>query len=238
MNPNTINNPRRSTSFTLSLVFLFALVLTPPPMSHAQELQKGITVQMPRTTSAIAYPAADNADAWVVAVTEDGKLYFGTKLVTPDQLAEEIKLAPGHSDEKLYIKADAHAPFAYVKSALGSARSTHFDEVVLLTSQQASSGHGDIVPPQGFEVLLGVPRSGEVIFVRLSNSAQASMLNVNDKRVPWSELESTLKGLVHSRAQIVQVETNDAVPFADVIRAIDEARAAGATVAVPIFHSL
>lgn len=87
-------------------------------------------------------------------------------------------------------------------------------------------------------MLLRAPAGGEVISVRLSTSAQGSTLNVNDKLVPWSELESTLRGLAHGQPQIVQVEANDAVPFADVIRVIDEARAAGAKVALPIFHSL
>ena len=223
-------------------VCLIAVTLTvggvPPASAQAPPQQKGVSVQMPRTTSAVAYPAADNANARIVAVTADGTFYFGTKPVTPGQLAEEMKVTPHNSDAKLYIKADAHAPFAYVKNALRPARSANFDEVVLLTSQPGTPQVGEMVPPQGLDVLLRAPSGGEVIPVRLSTSAQGPTLNVNDKLAPWSELESTLKGLVHSRTQYVQVEANDAVSFADVIRVIDEARAAGATVALPIFHPL
>jgi hypothetical protein len=37
---------------------------------------------------------------------------------------------------------------------------------------------------------------------------------------------------------VVQVEANDAVPFGEIMRVVDDARATGATVALPIFHSL
>jgi biopolymer transport protein ExbD len=235
MNPNTTKNPRTTFFVAVSFVFLFAVVLAPPHMSYAQELQKGVSVQMPHTTTAIAYPAADNADAVVVAVAEDGKLYVGNKPVTPDELAQEIKLTPRTPDARLYIKADSRASFAFVKGVLGPASSAHFEEVVLLTSQPAPRA-GAIVPPRGLDVLLGAPVGGQTVFVRLSSSSNGSTLTVNDKRVSWSELESTLKGFTQTR--IVQVEANDAVPFADVIRVIDEARAAGASVALPIFHWL
>jgi biopolymer transport protein ExbD len=62
---------------------------------------------------------------------------------------------------------------------------------------------------------------------------------VNNRRVSASELGRTLKGFLDNHAQVVEVDANDAVPFGDIMRVIDEARAAGAiTVALPIFRSL
>jgi biopolymer transport protein ExbD len=183
-------------------------------------------------------PAADNQDAWVVAVTADGSLYFGADPMTPEALADWIKTHHRNREAKLYIKADARALFASVKAALGAARSSNFEDVVLLTSQTGSHSPGTVVPPEGIEVLLGAPASGEAIQIRLSGPARGSTLTVNDRRLTSPELESTLKGLVHNHAQIVQVEANDAVPFGDIMRVIDQARAAGATVALPIFHSI
>jgi biopolymer transport protein ExbD len=148
-----------------------------------------------------------------------------------------MKTHPRNREAKLYVKADVRAQFAYVKTALGPASSSYFEDVVLLTSQPGAAS-GSIVPPKGIEVLLGAPASGGAIQVRLSGPAQGSTLTVNDRRLTSPELERTLKGLVHNHAQIVQVEADDAVPFGDIMRVIDQARAAGATVALPIFHSL
>jgi biopolymer transport protein ExbD len=205
--------------------------------AQTPELQKGVSVQMARTTHAAAYTAADNADAWIVAVTSNGRLYFGTKSVTPDQLAEEMKVTPRHRDAKLYIKADARATFDQVKSALGPARSDGFDEIVLLTSQPGSATPGTLAPPKGIEVVIGIQESGESIAVRLPRPTDGTPLTVNSKPSTWPELESNLKRLVHGPVQ-VRIEANDAVPFADIVRVIDEARAAGATVAIPIYHSI
>jgi biopolymer transport protein ExbD len=218
-----------------TLVVAANFFLTGP--AQAPELRPGVTVQMATTTHAAAYAAADNADAWIVAVTSDRKLYFGTKAVTPEELMDEMKVTSRHRDAKLYLKADARATFADLKGALGPARSAHFEDIVLLTSQPGSSAPGRIAPPEGIEVAIGIEKTGESIPVHLSGPAEGAALTVNGKPVTWPELESTLKGLVHGQAQ-VRIETNDAVPFANIVRVIDGARAAGATVALPVYQSI
>ena len=229
-------NSRRSTTF--SILTVAAAILFAPIPSHTQEMQRGVSVQMPVTNNATSMPDADQNDVWVVAVTANGSLYLGADSMTPEGLADWMKTHPRTRESKLYIKADARAPFASVKAALGPARSSNFDDVVLLTSQPGSHAPGTVAPPKGIEVLLRAPTSGGAIQIRLSGPARGSTLTVNDRRLTSPELESTLKGLVHNHAQIVQVEANDAVPFGDIMRVIDQARAAGATVALPIFHSL
>ena len=71
------SNSQRQLQMTLALALIVPLSLG---ISLAQHLRQGVSVQMARTTNATAYPAADNADAWIVAVTADGRLYFGVKL--------------------------------------------------------------------------------------------------------------------------------------------------------------
>jgi len=220
---------------TLAVAANFAL--TGP--AQTPELRQGVSVQMAHTTHAAAYTAADNADAWIVAVTSGGKLYFGTKLVTPDQLAEEMKITPRQRDAKLYVKADARATFESVKSALGPARSDGFDDIVLLTSQPGSTAVGTIAPPKGVEVAIGIGNGGEAIPVRLSGPAEGATLTVDGNPSSWPELETTLRQRVHGQPQVqVQIDANDAVAFGDIVRVIDQARAAGATVALPIYHSI
>jgi len=202
-------------------------------------LQKGVSVQMAVTNNAQAEPAADELDAWVIAVTADGRLFFGAEQETAEGLLEQMKINPRKRDQNLYIKADARAPFSEVKKALHAAREGRFENPVLLTAQHASVRPGTVVPPNGIGVSLSEPRSGDAVFVRLSSSEQGpATLNINGQTMAWQELDSTLKQAAHSPGQTVQVEANDAVSFADVMRVLDAARANNATVSLPIFNSL
>ena len=202
-------------------------------------LQEGVSVQMAVTHNAQPVPAADEMDAWVVAVTADGRLFFGAHQETSEGLLEQMKVNPRKRDQNLYIKADARARFSEVKKALYAAREGRFENPVLLTLQHESVRPGAVVAPKGIGVSLSEPRSGEAVFIRLSSSEQGpATLNINGQTVSWTELATTLKQAVQSASQTVQVEANDAVSFADVMRVLDAARASNATVALPIFNSL
>jgi len=54
-------------------------------------MQKGISVELVPTSSAVPVPDADSPDALIITVTDTGKLYFGIDSVTPASLAEKIK---------------------------------------------------------------------------------------------------------------------------------------------------
>jgi biopolymer transport protein ExbD len=217
-------------ALSLSATANHAAAQTPP-------MTRGISVQMPETRNAATYADADNANAWIVAVTVDGQLYLGPRPVTPEQLFEEMKATPRQRDAKLYIKADARSTFSSLKAALGPARSAQFENVVFLTSQPGSYSHSATASPQGINVEI-LPQKKEAIDVHLSSQAEASQVIVNGKAITWLELGRTLKNLVRGPGEVVVVEANDAVPFADVIRVLDEARKTGARLAVPSYHSL
>jgi|SRR5690349_15969979 biopolymer transport protein ExbD len=202
-------------------------------------LQKGISVQMAVTNNAQAMPAADELDAWVIAVTADGKLFFGADQETAEGLLEQMKVNPRKRDQNLYIKADARAPFSEVKKALYAAREGRFETPVLLSTQHESVQPGTVVAPRGIAVRLRESANGEVAFVRLSSSERGpATLNINGQTVAWKELDNTLKQAAHNPSQTVQVEANDAVTFSDVMRVLDVARASKATISLPIFNSL
>jgi len=206
----------------------------------AQTLRKGISVEMAITKNAAPTPEADDENAWIVTVLRDGALYFGTDRVTPEGLLDRMTRTPRNRSQKLYIKADARAPFASVKSALGAARSSFFEEAVLLTSQPGSATPGTIVPPKGLEGrIIPLANAGTTV-VRLSSSGEAPpTLRINNEAVSWSDLPSTLKRIVRSQGvKMVQVEADDAVPFAAIVAVLDEARGDGATLALPSFHSI
>lgn len=203
--------------------------------SAAQTLQRGISVAMATTTNATPMPEADDENAWIVTVMGDGALYFGTDRVTAASLEEAMKSRPRNRDQKLYIKADARAPFASVKSALGVARSSLFEEAVLLTSQPESPAPGTIVRPKGLEVLVGPPPGGTVAtVVQLLNSGQERpMLKINNDPISWSALQSTLtQHFQKGDEKVVLVRADGGLPFGDVVRAIDACRATGAKAVV------
>ena len=139
---------------------LVALMMTaipggaPAQQSEVVPLQRGVSVQMPVTSNAVAVPRADSQDALVVALTEDGTAYLrGDRISTP-ALAERIRSILATRNEKtLYIKADARVPYARVVEIIDAMQKSGVEGLTLLTSQQDASDQGKrLVPPKGLEM--------------------------------------------------------------------------------------
>jgi biopolymer transport protein ExbD len=115
-------NSARLKSRMWSVAFLVGITtMSAISRSSAQAMQKGISVELAPTSSAVPVPDADNQDALIITVTDTGRIYFGIDPVTPDSLAEKLKGHPSRS-QSLYIKADARAPYACVVKVLDAAR--------------------------------------------------------------------------------------------------------------------
>jgi biopolymer transport protein ExbD len=177
-------------------------------------------------------PDADNQDAWIVAVTADGNLYFGTDPVTPSQLADKMKSRPRRRTQNLYIKADALASFATVRQVLVTAHQMYFDDVILLTSQSNSAAPGTVVSPQGLELLLEPPSDSVTPVVQITKSAQQEpTLQVNRRQIPQSNLKNLLTQLLQTRSEkVVVLKTDGPISFADVVHVVDTCHAVGAKV--------
>src|SRR6516162_11325080 len=67
----------------LVLLIIF-MVITPM-------LQKGISVDMAKVNNPEQMPDADKEDALIVAIMRDGKVFFGSDQVQPDQLTTKVK---------------------------------------------------------------------------------------------------------------------------------------------------
>jgi biopolymer transport protein TolR len=143
-------------------VCLIALSLAATPVV-AQDptipMQRGITVKLPATSNAVAVPSADKQDALVVAVTHDGRLYLGTDLISPAELADKVKseLAT-RTDKRLYVKADARTPYAHVVAVLDAVRRSGVQGLILLTDQRRPADAGRPVTPTGLEMLVVLTR--------------------------------------------------------------------------------
>jgi biopolymer transport protein ExbD len=237
MNSSATCSPKISALATAAVLtaILFAA------SANAQQLQRGISVEMATARNASPMPAADEDDAWVVAVTADGSIYFGTDKMSGPELTDTIRTMPHKRDQHLFIKADARATFASLKPVLGAARDCYFKTPVLLTSQPVPAPPGTIVPAKGFEVMV-VPQADQTL-VQLSNDGKTPdgkmSLWIDGKPAPWPDFEGTLNTALQKRgSKLIQIEPGDSVPFAAIVRVIDAAKANGASVALPAFHAL
>ena len=208
---------------------------TGPTARAAQTMQKGISVQLPVASNAVAMPDADQKDSLIVTVTDGGSVYFGVDPISPAALAEKIRSGlSNRAEKKLYIKADARTPYASVAKVLDAVRTEGVKAPNLLTAQRGSAETGTLVPPQGLEVLIGppVPSGSEAIVVQVLNSGQRRpTLKINNEQIPWTTLQSTLSQLFQNRTEkMVLVKAETTLPFADVVDVTDAARSTGAKV--------
>jgi biopolymer transport protein TolR len=149
------NNLARLKNTVGSLTLLAVVTsVTLVPRSSAQAMQKGISVELAPTSSAVPVPDADNQDALIVTVTDEGKLYFGIDPVTSGSLAEKLKGRLSDRTQNLYIKADARAPYASVVKVLDAAHTAGVADVTLLTTQPKATKAGTVVFPEGIEMEL------------------------------------------------------------------------------------
>jgi biopolymer transport protein ExbD/biopolymer transport protein TolR len=131
MSSNINVTPMVDVMLVLLIIFM---VITPM-------LQKGVSVDMAKTNNPIQMPDADKEDSLLVAVTRDGKIFFGTDQVTADQLAGKVKdRLANKADKRVFVKADARAKYKSVVEVVDNVRSAGVDQLGLLTEQRKSGG--------------------------------------------------------------------------------------------------
>lgn len=124
-------------------------------------LRRGITVELPRTTSAASVPEADKEDALVLTIKCDGSTYLGTNTISIAELPEKLNEAlSARTEQTLFLKADAHAAYASLISVLDSLHRAGIEGVTLLTAQAGASTAGTLLPPKGLAMRIVAPRAG------------------------------------------------------------------------------
>src|SRR5260370_26229271 len=92
----------KNRAWTVALLVVVTAV-SAAPRSIAQAMQKGISVELAPTSSAVPVPDADKQDALIITVTDAGRLYFGIDPVTPRSLAEKLNIRLSDHRQNLYI---------------------------------------------------------------------------------------------------------------------------------------
>ncbi len=122
--PNVI--PMADIMLVLLIIFM---VITPM-------LQKGMTVDMARTETAIDMPTADRDDAVIVAVTRSGDIFLGTQRTPIDQITSLVRdRISTRVDKTVFIKSDARALYGDVVRLVDEVRAAGVDNVGLLTDR-------------------------------------------------------------------------------------------------------
>jgi biopolymer transport protein TolR len=137
VNSNINVTPMVDVMLVLLIIFM---VITPM-------LQKGVSVDMAKVNSPTPMPDADKEDALLISVMRDGKVYFGSDRVEPDQLTQKVKdRLANKPDKTVFIKSDARARYGNVVEVVDNVRSAGVDDVGLLTEQK-KSGAAAQAPP-------------------------------------------------------------------------------------------
>ena len=127
VNSNINVTPMVDVMLVLLIIFM---VITPM-------LQKGVSVDLAKTNNPVQMPDADKEDALLVAITRDGKVFFGTDQITPDQLTNKVKdRLANKTDKRVFVKADARAKYGAVVEIVDNVRSAGVDQLGLLTEQR------------------------------------------------------------------------------------------------------
>lgn len=127
VNSNINVTPMVDVMLVLLIIFM---VITPM-------LQKGVSVTLAKTDNPMPMADADKEDALIVAVQRDGKIFFDTQLVGPEELTQKVKERVANRPSKVvYVKADARAKYKAVVEVVDNVRSAGVDQLGLLTEQR------------------------------------------------------------------------------------------------------
>jgi biopolymer transport protein ExbD len=73
------DNLRRLSKMSFLVV---VTTMSAAPWSSTQVMQKGISVELAPTSSAVRVPGADNQDAVIITVTDSGKFYLSESILS------------------------------------------------------------------------------------------------------------------------------------------------------------
>ena len=117
------------------MIVLLIIFMVITPM-----LQKGINVNLAQTNNPTSMPDADKEDALLIAVMQDGQIFFGTEKVSADQLTQKLKdRLSNRPDKRVFVRADARAKYGSVVEVVDNVRSAGVDQLGLLTEQRRAT---------------------------------------------------------------------------------------------------
>ncbi|MGH9471050.1 MAG: ExbD/TolR family protein [Terriglobia bacterium] len=112
----------------LVLLIIF-MVITPM-------LQNKVSVDMVKSQHAISMEDANKTNAALIAVTRDGKIYFGSNEINADEVTAKVKdRLANNLDKTVYLRCDARAKYGDVTDVVDDIRAAGVEDLGLLTQQ-------------------------------------------------------------------------------------------------------
>src|SRR3954451_12960411 len=135
VNSNINVTPMVDVMLVLLIIFM---VITPM-------LQKGVSVDMAIANNPRAMQDADKEDALLVAITRDGKIFFGSELVpSANALTAKVRArVAAKTDTPVFVNAAARAKYGNVVAVVDNVRSAGVHQLGLLTEQSKSNNPND-----------------------------------------------------------------------------------------------
>jgi biopolymer transport protein TolR len=129
------------TAFAAVMFALVAMFLVPAAIViDSPRTAAAVGVDLPRVSHAVAMRAANREDALLVAVQRDGKIWFDTAQIMPEELPAKIRerLSRG-AERRVYIRADARSKYGLVLEVWQCVRSTGIENIVFLVDDRKVS---------------------------------------------------------------------------------------------------
>jgi biopolymer transport protein TolR len=127
INSNINVTPMVDVMLVLLIIFM---VIT--PMLHP-----GVPVDLARTTNPIAMSDAERADALILSVMRDGRMFLGSERVSSETLPQRVRdQVVNRLDKTVYVRADARARYGALVEAVDDLRAAGVDQLGLLTEQK------------------------------------------------------------------------------------------------------
>lgn len=124
----------------LVLLIIF-MVVTPM-------LQKGVSVDLARTTHPREMPDADREDAVLISINRSGNIFLGTEMIGPEQITQRVRdMLAAKMDKTVYVKSDARAQYGAVVQVVDEVRASGVDQIGLLTERVKSERPTPIAMP-------------------------------------------------------------------------------------------
>lgn len=224
--PATFSERFNHILFTL----VISLVILP---CFAQQMTRGISIEMVHAKTAKSVPQADDQNAVVIVINDKGSIFDGIEPVSAEALVSHLKKHPPSGGD-VYVKADARADYKHVLAVLEALSESGIDTPVLLTAQPEPLRANGRISPTGLPVQLrGIPRQRQVA-IQLQHVGKRQVARIDGKDVLQPDWQSVLRDTLRGDKSVL-VTAGDDVSYADLIGLIDSARAAG-TQAVILKH--
>jgi biopolymer transport protein TolR len=129
INSNINVTPMVDVMLVLLIIFM---VIT--PMLHP-----GVPVDLANAIHPTAMTDADKADALILSVMRDGKMFLGSESVTSEVMTQKVRdQVVNRVNKTVYVRADARARYGVLVDAVDKLRSAGVDQLGLLTEQRSS----------------------------------------------------------------------------------------------------